>query len=231
MSASAKTSSSPGITASSSASTAPAPAQSSTSTRYARTSSHASSNRTRAFSCWPKSRCAIGVGRSPSPTSNASASECAGSVEHTIVRRPCSAARIAVAAATVVLPTPPLPVNRRMRIRRARLLPEHSSDGFDLLFQFFQGASHDQTRRPALHESGERYRQLHCELVVHARRRGTIGLEPVAAIEAAQHVALDELPRKRARRVGIVVLEHVADTLSERGRAVLDAMAPAFFVA
>ena len=47
----------------------------------------------RAFSCWPDRRCAIGVGRSPSGVSNASASECAGSVEHTIVRRPCSARR------------------------------------------------------------------------------------------------------------------------------------------
>src|SRR5262245_42065497 len=33
------------------------------------------------------------------------------------VRWPAAAARTAVAAATVVLPTPPLPVNRRTRIR------------------------------------------------------------------------------------------------------------------
>ena len=52
----------------------------------------------------------------------ASASECAGSVESTSVRRPAAAASAAVPAATVDLPTPPLPVNRRMRTmpRRAR---------------------------------------------------------------------------------------------------------------
>ena len=59
---------------------------------------------------------AMGVTASPSGTSNASASECAGSVEQTSVRSPDSAARRAVAAATVVLPTPPLPVKRRMRM-------------------------------------------------------------------------------------------------------------------
>ena len=35
---------------------------------------------------------------------------CAGSVEITIVRMPAAAQRRAVAAATLVLPTPPLPV-------------------------------------------------------------------------------------------------------------------------
>ena len=35
---------------------------------------------------------------------------CAGSVESTTVRRPAAAQRRAVAAATLVLPTPPLPV-------------------------------------------------------------------------------------------------------------------------
>ena len=39
-----------------------------------------------------------------------SASECAGSVESTSVRAPAAAQRRAVAAATDVLPTPPLPV-------------------------------------------------------------------------------------------------------------------------
>ena len=41
---------------------------------------------------------------------SASASECAGSVDITIVRRPAAAQRRAVAAATDVFPTPPLPV-------------------------------------------------------------------------------------------------------------------------
>ena len=52
---------------------------------------------------------------SVSGTSNESASECAGSVLMTSVRCPAAAARTAVAAATVVLPTPPLPVNSRIR--------------------------------------------------------------------------------------------------------------------
>ena len=47
---------------------------------------------------------------------NASASECAGSVESTRVRFPSRAASAAVPAASVVLPTPPLPVNSITRI-------------------------------------------------------------------------------------------------------------------
>jgi hypothetical protein len=40
-------------------------------------------------------------------------------VDITNVRRPAAADRTAVAAAIVVFPTPPLPVNRRTRIRTA----------------------------------------------------------------------------------------------------------------
>ena len=43
------------------------------------------------------------------------------SVERTIVFRPRSAHRMAVAAATLVLPTPPLPVYRTIRVTRACL--------------------------------------------------------------------------------------------------------------
>ena len=59
------------------------------------------------------------VGASPRGTSKASASEWAGSVETTRVRWPAAAQRTAVAAATVVLPTPPLPVNSRIRTPRS----------------------------------------------------------------------------------------------------------------
>ena len=48
--------------------------------------------------------------RAPSFVSSESLSECAGSVLSTTVRRPAAAQRRAVAAATDVLPTPPLPV-------------------------------------------------------------------------------------------------------------------------
>ena len=50
------------------------------------------------------------LGSLPSSASSESDSEWAGSVERTIVRRPLAAQRRAVAAATLVLPTPPLPV-------------------------------------------------------------------------------------------------------------------------
>src|SRR5919199_3765791 len=58
---------------------------------------------------------ASSVGSLPSSASNESAREWAGSVDITRVRCPSWAARAAVAAATVVLPTPPLPVNNRIR--------------------------------------------------------------------------------------------------------------------
>ena len=61
----------------------------------------------------------ISSGVSPITTSNASASEWAGSVLMMRVRWPARAARIAVAAATVVLPTPPFPVNKMTRIRES----------------------------------------------------------------------------------------------------------------
>ena len=53
-------------------------------------------------------------------TPNASASECAASVESTSVRCPAAAARAAVPAASVDLPTPPLPVKRRTRTGAVR---------------------------------------------------------------------------------------------------------------
>jgi hypothetical protein len=59
------------------------------------------------------------VAWSPSGRSSASARECAGSVEVTSTRCPRDAARTAVAAATEVLPTPPLPVNSSTRVRAA----------------------------------------------------------------------------------------------------------------
>ena len=52
----------------------------------------------------------IVVDCAPTGSSSTSASECAGSVESTTVRSPAAAQRRAVAAATDVLPTPPLPV-------------------------------------------------------------------------------------------------------------------------
>ena len=53
---------------------------------------------------------ADGDGAGPRSASSASARQWAGSVDRTMVRRPSAAHRRAVAAATEVLPTPPLPV-------------------------------------------------------------------------------------------------------------------------
>ena len=50
------------------------------------------------------------VGSAPSSASSESDRLCAGSVDSTTVRSPAAAQRRAVAAATLVLPTPPLPV-------------------------------------------------------------------------------------------------------------------------
>ena len=68
-----------------------------------------------ATSCMTSDSCAqrfgaTSTGSAPSSRSNASPSECARSVEITIVRAPRLAHRSAVAAATLVFPTPPLPV-------------------------------------------------------------------------------------------------------------------------
>ena len=64
----------------------------------------------RASTCWAHKPSATAVGAPPTTASSESANECAGSVDSTIVRRPPAAQRRAVAAATDVLPTPPLPV-------------------------------------------------------------------------------------------------------------------------
>ena len=58
-------------------------------------------------------------GRDSICSSKESPRECAGSVDITSVRLPERAARTAVAAATVVFPTPPFPVNSTTRMSRA----------------------------------------------------------------------------------------------------------------
>ncbi len=63
-----------------------------------------------AWICWANRPSPTSVGCPPTAVSSDSASECAGSVESTIVRSPWAAQRRAVAVATDVLPTPPLPV-------------------------------------------------------------------------------------------------------------------------
>ena len=103
------------MTDSSSASTASTPPQLSRLTTYSWMSRQFASSRAWLSICSAHSRSATGRGSAPSSTSKESAREWAGSVDITRVRCPRAAAWAAVAAATVVLPTPPLPVNRRMR--------------------------------------------------------------------------------------------------------------------
>ena len=63
----------------------------------------------------------------------ASPSECAASVDSTSVRCPARAASVAVPAAAVVLPTPPLPVKRRIR---TTVTPRSASDSTRFLRPF-----------------------------------------------------------------------------------------------
>ncbi len=63
-----------------------------------------------AWTSWPQRPSPTGVGSLPSGVPSESERLWAGSVESTTVRRPAAAQRRAVAAATLVLPTPPLPV-------------------------------------------------------------------------------------------------------------------------
>ena len=63
-----------------------------------------------AWTSWPKRFASICVGSGPSGASSESDSQWAGSVESTTVRSPAAAHARALAAATLVLPTPPLPV-------------------------------------------------------------------------------------------------------------------------
>src|SRR5688500_16844143 len=156
-------------------------------------SCHASSRRSWASSCCPDRLGTISTGSGPSSTSNASASECAGSVDSTIVRSPSSAHRSAVAAAVVVLPTPPLPVKSKMRaVMRSALAAS---------LQLVEGGRHDLALGPALDEPGQGHRQLDDELVRDLGAAGSVvGLEEVLAVEALHDVALLEHPAHPQRR-------------------------------
>src|SRR5437867_2348071 len=71
---------------------------------------------------WAHRFSASRTGSGPSFVSKLSANECARSVDSTTVRWPISAHRTAVAADTVVFPTPPLPVYSMTRIRSMSLM-------------------------------------------------------------------------------------------------------------
>ena len=103
-------SSMPGGTVSSSAEILSTPRSASSSPSQSPTASQWVSICSWACTSWPQRFGAISLGSPPSCSSSESDSECAGSVERTTVFSPAAAQRRAVAAATLVLPTPPLPV-------------------------------------------------------------------------------------------------------------------------
>ena len=103
-------SSMPGGTVSSSALMPSTPRSASSSPAHAETASQWRSISSCAWTSCPNRFGPTSVGSDPSGVSRESESECAGSVESTTVRSPAAAQRRAVAAATLVLPTPPLPV-------------------------------------------------------------------------------------------------------------------------
>ncbi len=103
-------SSMPGGTVSSSAEIRSTPRSASSSPSQSPTASQCVSICSWAWTSWPHRLGATSVGSPPSSSSSESDSEWAGSVDSTTVFRPAAAQRRAVAAATLVLPTPPLPV-------------------------------------------------------------------------------------------------------------------------
>src|SRR5918992_6386057 len=105
----------PGGTVSSSAEMGSTPRSVKSSPNHSLTASQWRSISSWACTSWPQSRSPHSVGVLPSSISSESDRLWAGSVDSTTVRSPAAAQRRAVAAATLVLPTPPLPVYRIVR--------------------------------------------------------------------------------------------------------------------
>ena len=176
----ASTSSAPGMTVSSSAATGSTPEASSTERRYRWMSAHDCSKRSWASTCWTQRFSVTGDGSlsRPGGSPNASASEWAASVDSTRVRWPAAAARAAVPAASVDLPTPPLPVKRRTRTGAV-------GEGLDALLEPFQRGVDEDLLALALDHADQRDRDVQGEPV------GDLG-RAVAAVERAR-------TRRRAR--------------------------------
>src|SRR3954447_895864 len=148
------------------------------------------SNRSWASTCWTHSRSATSTGSTRGPvTPKASASECAASVESTSVRRPAAAASAAVPAATVDLPTPPLPVKRRMRKSRPA-----SGDRLDALLQPLERGVDQDLLALALQHPDQGDRDVEGEAVGHLGRAAAELAQLVGTVEGAQHLALHQGP-------------------------------------
>src|SRR3954453_19074110 len=105
----------PGGTVSSSAEMRSTPRSARSSPSHSCTASQLRSISSCACTSCPKRLSPQGVGWLPSSASSESDRLWAGSVDRTTVRKPAAAQRRAVAAATLVFPTPPLPVYRIVR--------------------------------------------------------------------------------------------------------------------
>ena len=103
-----KSSSPPGGTVSSSAAMRSTPWSTNSEPSHPCTADQLRSSSSWACTCWAHRWSETCVGSEPTGVSSDSASECAGSVDSTIVRWPAAAQRRAVAAATEVLPDPAL---------------------------------------------------------------------------------------------------------------------------
>src|SRR5674476_978496 len=140
-------------------------------------------------------------------TPRASPSEWAASVDMTNVLMPWRAACTAVAAAVVVLPTPPLPV-KRMTLTRC----PGSGSGLDPLLECLQRSVDDDPLGLALQHA------QHGNLDVHRQsigdeRVGAAGLKGVGPVQRLEHQRADQGPRDHPR----AVLGHVPVVLQDVG--------------
>src|SRR5689334_19381625 len=155
-------------------------------------SAHDSSKRRCASTWWTNRPGATSSASLPRPTPNASAREWAASVESTKVRLPARAARVAVAAATVDLPTPPLPVKRRIRVICPPGRP--SAERLDALLQALERGVDEDLLALALEHPDQRDRHVEREPVGHVGPAVGQRGQDVGTVEGAEHLALDQSP-------------------------------------
>src|SRR3954452_3555644 len=172
---------------------------------------HERSKRRWASTCCTNRCSATSVGSGPTEVPNASASEWAGSVESTSVRLPAAAAPAAVPAAAVVLPTPPLPVNRMIRTWRTQTA---SAERLDALLQALQSGVDDDLLRLAAQHPDHRDADVDCEQVGDLGARAG-GPKQIGALHGLEHPALDQLPRHRG--VAVPVVGERVGVLDRRG--------------
>ena len=123
--------------------------------------------------------------RRPAPGStgapSTSPSECAWSVETTSTRCPLSAARTAVAEASVDLPTPPLPTKKLIRARAHR----GGTSALDPFLQVLQGGVGQPALGLALEQTDHRDHQVDRQLVGDLGA-GAVGGQSVGAVEGLE---------------------------------------------